>query len=241
MILSYTDIVELQTIWDENLDIDGRDFNKIAHRVEYYKKVKEGKIKKFYKNSKSGHMLLATKCAPLEEWYRNKFDIASKFPLGGQLALFYEPLGVHADVLFYITDHFSTKVHTTTRYAVLKTNCTDMLHTYIFDQYVDRTKWRGLEHFKEVSNIDETIITGLINTPIKGHEGLDHLSEISESLGLTVKEKIPLPTGKIISWPSHYLHSGQSFVSAGGSWKFHITILTPTNAIKNNKEQINDR
>ena len=219
MILSDEEISELQTIWDENLTTDGQDFVKIRNREEYYKTLKGGKVKKFNKDSEAGHMLLAVNCVPLEEWYRNKFDIVG--PLGGQLAFLKEPLGVHVDVLQNIPDHFSRKLHTTTRYAVLKTDCTDTLHTYIFDQYADRTKWKTL------ATANETV-SGLTDTPIEGHEGLDHLIPIAAALGLTVKEKIPLPIGKVVSWESHYLHSGQSFVSAGGSWKFQITMLTPT-------------
>ena len=222
MILSDEEITELQTIWDENLTTDGQDFIKIPDREEYYKKLKNGEIKKFHEDSETGHMLLAVKCAPLEEWYRWKFDING--PLGGQLAFLKHPLGVHADVLHNIPNHFSQKQHATTRYAVLKTDCIDTLHTYIFDQYVDRTEWSGFE------TVNETV-TGLTDTPIKGYEGLDHLIDERSSLGLTVKEKIPLPIGKVISWESHYLHSGQSFVSAGGSWKFHITVITPTRGI----------
>ena len=84
MILSDEEITELQTIWDENITTDGQDFVKIHNRKEYYKKLKRGEIKKFNEDSKTGHMLLAVKCDPLGEWYRNKFDIAG--PLGGQLA-----------------------------------------------------------------------------------------------------------------------------------------------------------
>ena len=223
MILSDEEITELQTIWDENLTTDGQDFITIHNRKEYYRKLKIGEIKKFNEDSETGHMLLAVNCVPLGEWYRNKFDIDG--PLGGQLAFLKEPLGVHVDVLHNVPDHFSQKLHTTTRYAVLKTDCTDTLHTYIFDQYADRTKWSGFK------TVNETV-TGLTDTPIEGHEGLDHLIDKASSLGLTVKEKIPLPIGKVVSWESHYLHSGQSFVSAGGSWKFQITILTPTREIK---------
>ena len=168
-------------------------------------------------------MLASATCKSLGDWYREKFDIQG--PLGGQLALLHEPLGVHADVLFNINDHFTQKEHSTTRYAVLETDCTKPLHTYVFDQYVDRTKWTGLKDGTDA-------IEGLTDVPIEGMEGLDHLFPNAAALGLTIKDKIELPLGEIITWPSHHLHSGQSFASAGGSWKFHITIITPTTAIK---------
>jgi len=211
--LSRKDIDFLKDIVDTH-KADRKSFNRISAR--------KNEDRRDYHNDKDkGWMIRWQDCMPLEIWYRKRFGVRG--PFGGQLAMLKQPLGVHADVLWDVPNHIPLKEDCTTRYSVIETDCKDMLHTYVFDQYVDRDKWTGLKDGTDA-------IIGLTDEPIgnKQRWGLDHLYPNANALGLTLKTLIPLPLGRVVGWDSHHLHSGQSFMSCGGSWKLHLTLITTT-------------
>lgn len=216
--LSEADIKFLRDCYEEN---SKKQFHRISAR-------RNEDRRNYHNDKEKGLVVRWQDCVPLERWYRKTFDLG-RASFGGQLGIIKQPLGVHADILWDVPNHVTRSEHCTTSYSVLETDCIDTLHTYIFDQYVDRDKWTGLKDGIES-------IHGLVETKVLHgypHEAgrLAHLYPNAKALGLTIKEKLPLPIGKIVSWPSHHLHSGQDFKSAGGSWKLHLTLITQTSLI----------
>jgi hypothetical protein len=168
-----------------------------------------------------GQLITTTRHSALEKFVRDKFEIDTE--LGGQLAYLTRPLSVHADVLFDIPDHFTTKQVCSTQYVVIDTDATKPMHTFVFDQTVIPDKWTGLKDGTDaVENMAETTAKDLFE-----EDQIDHLLSGSLKVGLSLYETIPLDIGKSVKWPSHHLHCGESFTSSGATYKLHLTVLAP--------------
>ena len=154
--------------------------------------------------------------------------------LSGQIGFITKPLGLHADVLWDISNdhwqHWSTKQAGRTRYVVLDTDAKEMMHTTVFEQTVDPATWRGTEPGIDSRTISTDKIHG---TELANQTSIHHMHRSFYShhpeildLSLSVDEIHKVNIGKIIEWRTNQLHTGQSFKSCGATYKLHLTVLT---------------